>query len=138
MEGSPLAFPDYKRFVKDSYLRNTKTFSSDQLPFTIGVFSDQFFDLWRNKSTVDDVWGRSAGLGGPLSFCYVDGNHTYPAAKRDFENCDAFLEAGGFIVFDDSAWDEFGVRQLMPEIAATGRYKLIATNPNHLFQKISN
>src|SRR5262245_61956241 len=30
VEGSPLAFSDYKRLVKDSYLRNTKTFSSDQ------------------------------------------------------------------------------------------------------------
>jgi hypothetical protein len=28
----------------------------------------------------------------------VDGNHSYAGAKLDFQNCDTFLEVGGFIV----------------------------------------
>ena len=50
-------------------------------------------------------------------------------------NCDAFLENGGFLLFDDSTIEAFGVRNLMPELTASGRYKLVAANPNHLFQK---
>ena len=49
-----------------------------------------------------DVFGRSFQLGGPISFCYIDGNHTDDLAKRDFENCDRYLEKGGFVLFDDS------------------------------------
>ena len=56
--------------------------------------------------------------------------------KRDFENCDAFLQVGGFILFDDSTDQGFGVFRLMPEVLATGRYRLVARNPNHLFQKM--
>jgi hypothetical protein len=135
--GSPILFSDYKRFVKESYLRNIQTFSPDDLPFTIEAFSADFFDLWRNQKTVNDVLGRSVALGGPFSFCYVDGNHSYEGAKLDFQNCDAFLEVGGFILFDDSTLTSFGVHRLMPEVLATRRYKLAAKNPNHLFQKIS-
>jgi hypothetical protein len=66
----------------------------------------------------------------------VDGNQSYAGAKLDFQNCDTFLEVGGFILFDDSTLKSFGVHQLMPEILATRRYQLAAKNPNHLFKKI--
>jgi hypothetical protein len=55
----------------------------------------------RSRSAID-VFGRNVVLGGSLSFCYIDGNHTYGFAKRDFENKDRFLAPGGFIFFDDS------------------------------------
>jgi hypothetical protein len=51
-------------------------------------------------------------------------------------NCDAALEKGGFLLFDDSTVERFGVRDLMPEVLATGKYALAAQNPNHLFQKV--
>ena len=70
-----------------------------------------------------------------ISFCYIDGNHTYEYAKRDFLNCDAYLETGGFILFDDSTVTKFSLHKLMPEIMKSGRYRLVATNPYHLFQK---
>jgi hypothetical protein len=133
--GSPVLFSDYTRFVRDSYLRNTELFSADDLPYTVEVTSDEFFEQWRRGETAQDVRGQTLQLGGPISFCYIDGNHTYEAAKKDFLNCDAFLEPGGFILFDDSATELFGVYRVMPEVLASGRYKLFDTNPNHLFQK---
>jgi hypothetical protein len=132
---SPVLFSDYRTFVRDSYIRNIKMFSQDDLPFTIEMFSDEFFDAWKNRIACTDVLGRPLTLGGPFSFCYIDGNHTYEWAKRDFLNCDQFLEVGGFILFDDSTLTEFGVYKLMPEIISGGRYNLIAINPYHLFQK---
>jgi hypothetical protein len=134
--GSSVSFDQYKQFVRDSFLRNIRTFSEHDLPFSIELFSSEFFDKWRQEETASDVFARAVHLGGPLSFCYVDGNHTHEGAKLDFENCDAFLQVGGFILFDDSTDKGFGVFRLMPEVLATGRYRLIAKNPNHLFQKV--
>jgi hypothetical protein len=110
-------------------------FSASDLPYTIEMTSDEFFDAWKTRQTVQDVLGRTITLSGPISFAYIDGNHTYEFAKRDFLNCDAFLDDNGFILFDDSTAAEFGVKDLMPEIISSGRYRLSAANPNHLFQK---
>jgi Methyltransferase domain len=133
---SPIHFSDYRTFVRASYLRNARAFSADDLPFTLEATSSELFAAWREKKETEDVFGRPITLGGPISFCYVDGDHSYEGAKQDFLNCDAFLEEGGFILFDDSTVERFGVRQLMPEIVASGRYNLAARNPNHLFQKL--
>jgi hypothetical protein len=134
---SQVPFSDYRTFVRDSYIRNIRMFSSDDLPFTVEMFSDELFVVWKSGKTCNDVLGRPVKLGGAISFCYIDGNHTYECAKRDFLNCDEFLEVGGFILFDDSTLTEFGVHKLMPEIISGGRYHLIAANPYHLFQKHS-
>jgi hypothetical protein len=135
---SPILFSDYKAFVKDSYVRNIKMFSPDDLPFTFEMLADEFFEAWKDRRGCADVLGRTLNLGGPISFCYIDGNHTYEQAKRDFLNCDTYLEAGGFILFDDSTLGEFSLHKLMPEITTSGRYRLVATNPYHLFQKVGS
>ncbi|HEY6387955.1 MAG TPA: class I SAM-dependent methyltransferase [Candidatus Acidoferrum sp.] len=132
---SKISHSEYRQFVRESYLRNIQMFSAEDLPYTLEMTSDEFFDAWKKQGAVQDVLGRTLTLGGPISFAYIDGNHTYEFAKRDFLNCDAFLEEDGFIFFDDSTAATFGVRDLMPEIISSGRYTLSATNPNHLFQK---
>ena len=131
-----VAHSEYRQFVKESYLRNIRMFSRDTLPHTIEKYSDEFFAAWRGKETVQDVFGRELKLGGPLSFCYIDGNHSYDFVKRDFENCDEWLEKGGFILFDDSAdgsaWE---VCRVIREIKAGKDYELVSRNPNYLFRK---
>jgi Methyltransferase domain len=133
---SAVSFQDYRTFVRDSFLRNVKMFSGSDLPFTIEVLSKEFFALWGTNQFASDVFGRPTQLGGLVSFCYIDGDHTYEGSKVDFDGCDKFLETGGFILFDDSALKYFGVSRLMPEIEQNPRYRFIARNPNHLFQKI--
>jgi hypothetical protein len=133
---SPVLFSDYQVFVREAYVRNTRMFSSNDLPFTVEATSDELFEMWRERKQTQDVFGRLITLGGPISFCYVDGNHSYEGAKQDFIHCDSFLEKGGFLLFDDSVVEDFGVRLLMPEVITTGRYRLVAQNPNHLFEKV--
>jgi hypothetical protein len=132
---SPVLYRDLERFARDSYVRNIKMFSADDLPFTFEMTSDDFFASWQACKSTSDILGRTYTLGGPLSFCFVDGNHTYEYVKRDFMNCDTFLEVGGFLLFDDSTLLKDEVYMVMPEVMATGRYKLVAKNPYHLFQK---
>ncbi|HLL76723.1 MAG TPA: class I SAM-dependent methyltransferase [Pyrinomonadaceae bacterium] len=133
---SSILHADYRAFVKETYGRNIQMFSRDDLPCTVEMLSDEFFDAWRSSAEVVDILGRPLRLGGPLSFCYIDGNHSYEYARRDFENCDEFLEGGGFVLFDDSAdgsgWE---VCEVVAEVLKSNRYELVIKNPNYLFRK---
>ena len=136
IEGSPITHAEYRVFVKDSYMRNVRMYSRNDLPHTIEMLSDDFFAAWRRGEELADVFGRPTKLGGTISFCYIDGNHSYDFVKRDFQNCDEFLEKGGFILFDDSGdgspWE---VCRVVDEIKRAGRYEVIIKNPNYLFRK---
>lgn len=126
----------YKAFVRDTFLRSMQSFAANRQPFTIECFSDEFFRRWfANEETVD-VFDRPVILGGKISFCYIDGNHTYEFAKRDFENTDRALISGGFVLFDDSSdGSRWGVNRLAREIAGGDQYELVSRNPNYLFCK---
>lgn len=126
----------YREYVKGSFLRNLKTFAPHRLPHTIECFSDEFFSRWFAEKDDVDVFGRPVKLGGELGFCYIDGNHTYDYAKRDFDNTDKALMPGGYILFDDCAdGSHWEVNRLVREIAAGNRYELVAKMPNYLFRK---
>jgi hypothetical protein len=133
---SDLTHDEYRDFVIETFRRNVRFFSRNDLPYTVELLSDEFFEAWREHRAVADVFERPLELGGPISFCYIDGNHQYEFARRDFEHCDEFLERGGFVLFDDSAdgsgWE---VCRVVAEVAASGRYELVARNPNYLFRK---
>lgn len=131
-----ISHSDYHEFVKETFIRNVKMFSRYDLPYTIELFSDEFFHAWSKGEPKNDVLNRKITLGGPISFCYIDGNHSYEFARRDFENTDAHLESGGFLLFDDSADDSgWEVCKVVREVMSTGRYELVAKNPNYFFQK---
>lgn len=133
---SSISHEEYRTFARETYMRNVRLFSRHDLPYTVEMLSDEFFAAWRHGDEASDIFGRPIRLGGPISFCYIDGNHTYEYAKRDFENCDEFLEPGGFILFDDSAdGSGWGVCQVVNEVKAGGRYEVAAKNPNYLFRK---
>lgn len=125
-----------REYLKGSFVRNAMTFCPDRLPHTVERNADAFFADWAAGREVTDVFGRPTKLGGGLSFCFIDGNHTYAAARRDFEHCDRYLDPGGFILFDDSAdgsaWE---VCRVVREVAEGGRYVVEMKNPNYLFRK---
>jgi hypothetical protein len=119
-------------------MRNVEFFSPKSKPHTIESTSDEFFALWNKSETTCDIFGRTIKLGGKISFCYVDGNHTYEFAKRDFHNVNTHLELGGYVLFDDSSdANLFGLTRLMKEIKRNQYYKLVMTNPNYLFKKVA-
>ncbi len=134
---SKVTHDEYRKFVRESFIRNVKFFSRDDLPHAIETPSADFFAAWRRRDTATDVFGREVTLGGQFGFVYIDGNHTYAAAKLDFDLTDEFLEPGGFVLFDDSG-DASGceVCRVIEDVKATGRYDVVIANPNYLFQKV--
>ena len=132
-----ISHADYRSFVRETYIRNVKMFSRPTVPSTVEMLSDDFFTAWGRGETVTDVFGRPARLGGPISFCYIDGNHEYKFAKSDFQNTDRFLEPGGFVLFDDSAdGSHWEVCRVVEEVKQMANYELVVKNPNYLFRKV--
>ena len=120
----------------ETFRRNVMLFSGDRLPHHIELSSDAFFSAWASNEPRIDYFGNNVRLGGPIALAYIDGDHTYEQSKRDFLNVDRHLEAGGFIIFDDSDDEgEFGCKQTAQEVAQSVRYELIAKNPNYCVRK---
>lgn len=128
---------DYSTYMKTAFMNNMKLLNSDHLPFTVQLFSDEFFEHYASKTEVIDIFQRKVQLGSPVSFAYIDGLHTYDQCKKDFENVDRHLLKSGFILFDDTIEGEsYGSNEFMKEMKANDRYQLVDKNPNHLFQKV--
>ena len=131
-----MPFEEYRAHVIDTFRRNVTLFSSDRLPHHIELNSNAFFSAWALREKRTDFFGRPAQLGGPISFAYIDGEHTYAQSKKDFDNVDLYLEPGGFIVFDDTAdYSNFGCKRTAEEAAALKRYDVVAKNPNYCLRK---
>ena len=133
---SNISHQEYRTFIKETFKRNINFFSRENLPYPIELFSDDFFDVWGKELEVEDIFGRKVKSGGPISFAYIDGNHTYEFTKRDFINTDKYLVKGGFILFDDThILSTFGCAEFMKEVEKNQDYELVMKNPNYLFRK---
>jgi hypothetical protein len=135
--GEWIRYAEYRQLVKDSFARNISFFSRNDLPYAFEMTSDDFFAAWSNLRQYKDLFEREFVFGGPLSFCFIDGNHTYDYVRRDFENCDKFLEPKGFLLLDDSGdRSEYkGVCKVRDEVFKSGKYDFISKNPNYFFRK---
>ena len=129
---------DYREFARDTFIRNVRFFSGARLPHTVELDSDAFFQCWDANKSVTDIFGRKTALGGPISFMYIDGNHTYEYCKRDFVIADRWLAPGGLVLFDDTDNPDWGVGRVVREALRSGRYELIKRNPNALLRRRSN
>ena len=130
----------YSSYLKEVYKMNIDMFYGDPKPFTVEATSDDFFMDWKNKQLSTSIFGEESNLGGSISFCFIDGDHRYEQAKKDFENCDAFLAPGGYILFDDSSKQAINpgnneVYRIVNEALGTGRYEVALENPNFLLKK---
>lgn len=136
-EYSDIAFFEFNQYIKQSYMKNISIFSRRNLPYTIEMYSDDFFENWKGKKSLHDIFDREIHLGGPISFAYIDGNHSYEFCKRDFMNCDRHLEIGGFVLFDDSGdGTGWGACKVVQEVLESGKYELIDNSPNYFFKKL--
>jgi methyltransferase family protein len=139
LDRTPIRTADYRDHIVGSFRRNVELFSADRLPHHIATTSDEFFEQWRAEATVRDFFDRSVRLGGPISFAYIDGDHSYEQTMRDFENVDRHLVCGGFVLFDDSEdGGHWGSSAAAKTAAGRGDYLLVGKNPNYLIQKKSD
>lgn len=126
----------FREYVKKVFTLSLEVFSADRKPHAIESISEQFLCQWDSQSVVKDIFGREAALGGPVSFAYIDGAHTYEAAKNDFLGIDRHLLPGGFVLFDDSSDDSpFECRKVVAEMISNQAYALEFKTPNYFFRK---
>lgn len=59
----------------------------------------------------------------PVDLAFIDADHSYRAAKGDFEKVSEWIRDGGTIAFHDTIWFE-GVSRVLGEILATGEWIL--------------
>lgn len=135
----------YRAYIRDQYIANAKFWFEDNLPSSFEMDSNQFLELWNSSSSATDLFGAHRVLGGKISFCYLDGDHSFSQVKTDFDNVDAVLEVGGFIYFDDSdrlhrdAGEVMnGCYEVVKSTLSTGRYVEVLRNPNYLLKKVSD
>lgn len=128
--------PQYREYCVEAFKRNIRLFAADHLPYSVEDYSHPFLDRWAVHEEVVDVLGRRVKLGGPLSFVYIDGAHTYEAASGDFWGVDPFLLPGGYVFFDDTgeAWGSEMAR-VVQEVQLHPDYELVVRTPNYLFRK---
>jgi hypothetical protein len=126
---------EYTEFIRESYIHNTRLFSKNNLPYTVRLTSDDFFHAWQTEGIKTDVFQRNIQLGGPLSFVYIDGDHSYETVFRDVQHALQWLVPGGWLMLDDSAdyWN-FGSVRMAKELLKYKNLKLVMKNPNYLFQ----
>ena len=127
---------DFREYVKKVFAASLELFSKDRKPYAIESTSEQFLRQWKSESAAKDVFGREVVMGGPISFAYIDGAHTYEAAKNDFLGIDRHLLPGGFVLFDDSSDNSpFECREVIAEMVSNPEYELAFKTPNYFFRK---
>ncbi len=127
----------FAEYMKNNFMRSMKFLNAENLPHSFHLTSDAFFEKYEQKIKIKDLFERDIQLGDPISFAYIDGDHSYEYAKRDFENVNKHLVKSGFVLFDDSIdGSHFGSALFMKEMKKNKNYKFVSKNPNYLFQKI--
>jgi predicted O-methyltransferase YrrM len=141
--GSSVTVGEFRAHCIETFRRNVELFSRDRMPHHIALSSDAFFESWASHERSMDLFGRPVELGGPISFAYIDGDHSYEQSHKDFVNVDRYLDVGGFIVFDDSAegavspqGTPWGSAKTAREAAKLARYQVIDRTHNYCIQKI--
>ncbi len=116
---------------------NMQMFSKGIEPYAVEAYSSDFLARWDGGEQVIDVFGRSVELGGAISFAYIDGAHTYEAAKADFDGLDPHLLPGGLILFDDSLdVSHPGAFRVANEVKTHPDYQVVCSAPNQMFRKL--
>lgn len=130
---------EFMNYIKEAFMKSTQLFHANSLPYTCHMTSDLFFEKWNTNQKFTDVFNRTFYMKNLISFCYIDGDHSYKQTERDFFNVDSKLQKNGFVLIDDSiSGSKFGSAVFIKQILQNPNYKLIDHNPNYLFQKINN
>jgi len=77
---------------------------------------------------------------GSVDCIFVDGDHTYPGAKRDIHLYAPKLRPGGYLIFDDYSKSYMGVVKAVDELVDVNRldFHKINTHNNYYVQKPTN
>jgi cephalosporin hydroxylase len=95
----------------------------------------QKIHLLRGNSHSDEMFNELVAVlsGRPVEFLFIDGDHTYEGAKRDFELYSPLVSKGGIIGFHDIAADPatgYGTGKVWNEVKSAHKWQEIIADPN--------
>ena len=99
---------------------------SEQTPSTFGEFLSNlrsagvydYVDIQKNRS--HDV---ASGWKAPIRFLWIDGDHSYPGAKADFEDFLPHVVPGGIVAFHDALHEFAGpIRVFAEDVLRSNRF----------------
>jgi len=67
----------------------------------------------------------SKGWNDPISFLFVDGDHSYRGCKRDFLNWHPHVKPGGMMAFHDANKNHTGVPDVIDEVLEDYPYEIV-------------
>lgn len=128
---------DFGNYMKQAYVNAMQLLSPSDLPHTFHLRSDDFFRYWNANTMHLDIFGREVLLGGPISFAYIDGDHSFEQTVTDFENVARSICRGGFILLDDSADNyTYGSAGMTRIIRRDKRFVIVNKDHNYLLKRV--
>jgi predicted O-methyltransferase YrrM len=79
----------------------------DECVYNIGKFQDIHKKIATESIYLDNVYNKD-----PLSFCFIDGWHSFKGAYEDFKIVNKYLVSGGIVCFHDTWQQPYDQRDL--------------------------
>lgn len=95
LNGSKLRLTSIDPLIADSMEPSLKA-NEDRLRRNMAEFGDRWLLLKDYSHNVSKIWVEA------LDFLFIDGDHTYPAVCRDYDEWVPFLKPGGILAIHDS------------------------------------
>jgi predicted O-methyltransferase YrrM len=99
-------------------------FASDRTEFFKSMITAGVAEIVRLVNLSSEVVTRGWSL--PIGLLWIDGDHRYPAVKRDFECWLPSLTRGAVVAFHDSIDPELGPSHVISEAIASGELHLVS------------
>lgn len=112
-------FDGYYGQALDALLNQPVNHNTFRRNMQIASIPDNDCELIKLYSTNPDSIAKMKDLG-KVNLLVIDGDHSYEGVKFDFENYFQFVEAGGYVIFDDYNAKEWpGVQKFIDEDLVT-------------------
>jgi predicted O-methyltransferase YrrM len=95
----------------------------DRAEFFKNMLTAQVAEVVRLVNLSSEV--VTPGWSQPVGMLWIDGDHRYPAVKRDFECWEQFLLPGSIAAFHDSLDPDLGPARVIAEALSSGRFDQI-------------
>lgn len=125
-----LEIPRYRYFAADNLSRE----KTETNLARVNKWKHSWFLVEGNSR--DETTIRMVKILAPkIDLLFIDGDHSYPAVKNDWENYSPLVRSEGFVVFDDYAPSHHEIRKFVNELDEPDWVKIGAVPNEYIMRK---